>query len=127
MINIDKNYPLSEEQVQKFEEQIKFNLPTFFLDFYKKTNGAILNSNERYIDLWKLTEMIQLNKEYQTEDEFYPGFFLFASDGGGMAYAIQKETGYIYEIPFIGGIEYSVFICKTFTEFIEEFPLTPIC
>ena len=64
--------------------------------------------------------MIQLNKEYSVE-EYAPKLFIFGSDGGDTAFAIEKSTGDIYEMPFIGmSKEEAVFKNKTFSEFIEN-------
>ena len=95
-------------------------MPTGFIDFYMKTNGADVITDEKYIILWKLTDMIPLNKEYSVE-EYAPEFFIFGSDGGDTAFTIKKDTGTIYEMPFIGmSNEEGVFMKNTFTEFIEN-------
>jgi hypothetical protein len=53
-------------------------------------------------------------------EELAPGFFMFGSDGGDTAFAIEKSTGDIYEMPFIGmSKEEATFKNKTFTEFME--------
>jgi hypothetical protein len=45
---------------------------------------------------------------------------MFGSDGGDTAFAIEKSTGDIYEMPFIGmSKEEATFKNKTFTEFME--------
>jgi hypothetical protein len=120
MATIDRNTAPTTNQVDVFLEQIKFNLPKGFIDFFRETNGADISTDEKYILLWALTDMAQLNKEYNVE-EFAPDFFIFGSDGGDTAFAIEKSTGNIYEMPFIGmSKEEAVFKNKTFTEFIEN-------
>ncbi|MGJ1409065.1 hypothetical protein ACR78Z_05270 [Sphingobacterium thalpophilum] len=50
-----------------------------------------------------------------------PEFFIFGSDGGDTAFAIERSTGAIFEMPFIGmSKEEAVFRSKTFTDFLEE-------
>jgi hypothetical protein len=44
--------------------------------------------------------MEQWNKEYQVET-YAPGFYGFASDGGGEMYAFGPDQA-IYALPFIG-------------------------
>lgn len=96
-----------------------FKLPTGFIEFFKGSNGADINTSGRYIILWPLTNMIQLNKDYSV-GEFAPDFFIFGSDGGDIAYAIEKQSGFIYEMPFIGmSKEEASFIDRAFTGFIE--------
>ena len=65
--------------------------------------------------------MIELNKDYKV-DEFAPCFFIFGSDSGGTALAIEKPTGQIYEMPFIGMSEEDFsFRSNTFYDFIKKF------
>jgi len=125
MIQINKKKPSSSNEIDEFIKKYKSKLPMGFLDFYKNSNGANIYSKERYILLFNLSEFAFLKEIYEDSEEGL-NYFFFASDGSGMWYLIQKKTGYIYEIPFEGEIEEIRFICKTFTEFIEEFPLTPI-
>jgi hypothetical protein len=120
MVTIDRNTAPTTEEVEVFLKQVDFTLPEGFIEFFKKANGAEISTDEKYFILWALTEMVQLNKEYDIE-EFAPEFFIFGSDGGDTAFAIKKSTSDIYEIPFIGmSKEEAIFISKTFTEFIEN-------
>ena len=50
--------------------------------------------------IWPEKEMEQRNKEYQVE-EYAPGFYGFASDGGGEMFAFGPDGG-IYALPFVG-------------------------
>jgi hypothetical protein len=114
MATIDKNTPPTSEEMDTFLKEIDSSLPLGFLDFFKEANGADINTGESFILLWPLTEMIQLNKDYSVE-EYAPEFFIFGSDGGDTAFAIEKSTGDIYEMPFIGmSKEEAVFKNKTF-------------
>ena len=121
MATIDKNAAPTADEVEGFLKQVDFNLPKGFIDFFKETNGADVSTDEKYVVLWALTQMIQLNRGYNVE-EYAPDFFIFGSDGGDTAFAIEKSTGDIYEMPFIGmSREEAVFKSKTFTEFIETY------
>lgn len=120
MATIDKNTESTTDEIKTFLGQIDFNLPHGFIEFFKEANGADISTDEKYIVLWTLSEMTQLNKEYNV-DEYAPDFFIFGSDGGATAFAIEKNTGRIYEIPFVGmSKEEAVFKSKSFTEFIED-------
>ncbi|MGQ8869356.1 SMI1/KNR4 family protein [Myroides sp. TSA_177.3] len=120
MATIDRNTAPTSDEVEAFLGQVEFNLPKGFFEFFKEANGADISTDERYVVLWALTEMVQLNKEYNVA-EYAPEFFIFGSDGGDTAFAIEKSTGNIYEMPFIGmSKEEAVFKDKTFTEFIES-------
>jgi hypothetical protein len=120
MPTITKNDPPTDNEVQFFLRDTRFNLPLGFLEFFRSANGADLKSDEKYVLLWPLTDMVQLNKDYLV-DEYAPDFFIFGSDGGDTAYAIERKTGDIYEMPFIGmSREEAVFKGKSFVEFIES-------
>ena len=75
---------------------------------------------KKYVMLWPLTNLFKNNEEYEVHI-YAPEFFIFGSDGGGTAYAIEKETGNIFEIPFIGmSKEEAIFLAKTFHEFLQS-------
>jgi hypothetical protein len=118
MLNIERNNAPESKEIKVFLSNIAFNLPQEFIEFYKQSDGAMINSDELYTSLWSLTAMIQLNLDYNVK-EYAPDFFIFGSDGGDTAFAIEKDTGKIFEMPFIGmSREEAVFIANTFDEFL---------
>ncbi|MEN2416225.1 SMI1/KNR4 family protein [Flavobacterium mesophilum] len=120
MKNIDKNSAPTSEEVEIFLKQVNFILPEGFIAFFKEANGADISTDEKFVVLWELTDMIELNLDYNVE-EYAPEFFIFGSDGGDTAFAIEKSTGDIYEMPFIGmSKEEAIFLNKTFMEFIDK-------
>jgi hypothetical protein len=122
-MEIDQNPAPAEHELQEFLNNIQFNLPDDFLDFYKKANGGSIYFSEDFVNLWRLADIEKLNKDYNV-DKYAPDFLIFGSDGGDTAYAIGKLTGHIYEMPFIGmSNEESIFKCKTFSEFLSSFGL----
>lgn len=95
-------------------------MPNGFIGFFKETNGADISTDEKYILLWALTDVVQLNKEYNVE-EYAPEFFIFGSDGGDTAFAIEKSTGDIAKCLLLACQRKKQFFeNKTFTEFIES-------
>jgi hypothetical protein len=123
MFKIEKNSPPEHNEIAVFLKGIGFILPKGFMDFFKESNGADVSSDTSYVTLWPLTDMIQLNKEYNV-DEYASNFFIIGSDGGDTAYAIEKTTGYIFEMPFIGmSNDEAVFKFKGFDDFLEYLKL----
>ena len=119
MTEIKKKVAPTSQEVTSFIETINFNIPQDFISFFEESNGGTIVTDEYFIVLWPLTEMIQLNKDYSITENA-PEFFAFGSDGAGMAYAIEKQTGFIYEMPFIGiSKEDAVLLKKTFLDFIR--------
>jgi len=100
-MEIIKNKPPTETEVKEFLSKIDFLLPNGYLEFFKNTNGAEIYSSEEYLLLCPITDLFILNEEY-TVETFIPDFFLIGSDGGDTAYAIERNTGKIFEMPFIG-------------------------
>jgi len=117
---LDKNTPPKESEINAFLRLIDFTLPVGFIDFFNETDGADISTDNHNVVLWPLTEMIKLNKEYKVE-EYAPDFFIIGSDGGNTAYAVERCTGFIFELPFIVmSNEEAVFRNKTFTEFVAS-------
>lgn len=120
MKSLDRNDPPTLEEIEVFLKQVDFILPEGFISFFKEANGADINTDECYILLWALTDMIELNNDYNVQ-EYAAEFFIFGSDGGGNAFAIEKITGDIYELPFIGmSKDTAIFKNDSFAEFIEQ-------
>ena len=118
MRTIDKNDAPTAGEVNDFLRGISFSVPVGFMEFYRQANGADVNSDKSYTILWALTEMVQLNESYGVE-EYAPEFFIFGSDGGDTAFAIEKSSGKIFEMPFIGmSKEEAVFRANDFDEFL---------
>jgi hypothetical protein len=53
-----------------------------------------------WFEIWSEEEMEPWNKEYQV-DQYAPGFFGFATNGGGEMYAFGPDGG-IYALPSVG-------------------------
>lgn len=114
------NNPPTENEISAFLNHIDFKLPDNFIDFFRKANGSEINKSQDYIVLWPIRDIIDLNKKYNVE-LFAPGFFIFGSDGGGTAYAIEKDSGNVYDIPFIGmSKDDAVLKNKSFLDFINS-------
>ena len=120
MATIDRKDPPTDSEVELFLNSVDFKLPPGLIDFYREANGGYIKGKKTGVGLWPLTNLIRLNKGYDV-DVYAPDFFIFGSDGGGTAYAIEKETGHIWEIPFIGmSREEAVFKGSTFNEFVHS-------
>lgn len=112
--------PPTPELIATFLNAINFKLSKSYLMDLSKHSDQIFDFEEgKYLELWPLVDLIKINHDYNT-DENYPGFFLIGTDGGGEACAIEKKTGSLYIIPFIGSIpEDAIFIGNSFQELIE--------
>lgn len=70
-------------------------------------------------EIWPEEEMEQWNKDYQV-DKCAPGFFGFATNGGGEMYAFGPDGG-IYALPFIGmEPEFAKRLAASWTDFEKK-------
>lgn len=115
------NSPISKEEIEKVEEELKVKFPPDYIEFMITTNGGEGNIGESYLRLWKIEELVESNEDYSVS-EFAPGLIIIGSDGGGTAfgYNFREETPILVEIDFIGmDIENPHYSNKYFFEFIE--------
>jgi hypothetical protein len=70
------------------------------LESSKILYGETTLENADYFDLEPLSSIEEMNKEIQI-NEYAPGYFAFASNGGGEIYAFNS-SGEIYILPLIG-------------------------
>ena len=81
---------------------VSMDLPDDFMSYLRSDAprcGELPDFPLRF-EIWPEDQMEQWNLEYQVE-ECAPGFYGFASDGGGEMYAFGPD-GAIYALPFIG-------------------------
>lgn len=69
-----------------------------FLCFFNGGNGNI--SENSYLHLWEYEKIEEFNNDYEAP-EFLTDITLIGSDGGDIAYGINKKGQFI-EVPFIG-------------------------
>lgn len=81
-------------------------------------SGEGMVGENNYLLLWKKGEIEELNELYET-GEFLSDVILIDSDGGDMAYGMDRNGRYV-EVPFIGMDDEEVkIIGKNFDEFIN--------
>ena len=100
--NLEKRGGLDETLLADFLTRLDFKLPNDYLEYMKNNNGGegSIGKNS-YLNLWSLENLFDWNKNYKVEI-YAPGYFIFASDGGGTAYAFDKKEGSIVSFQFIG-------------------------
>ena len=102
---------------QEFLDTLDFELPADYLA-YLFVADSTYDFGAAY--LVEADELLAYNAEYKAA-EFYPGYFLIGSNGGGEAFAIEKATGHFIETPFIGHDEETPIILGiTWAEFLEH-------
>ena len=98
-----------------------FGIDIDYLEFIKKHNGAEgFLSNDNYILLWNVQDLIALNPYYKDEPKC-TNYFFFGSDGSNLGFAFDKKNKNIIAIDFIEiGITEPEFIATSFKLFINK-------
>jgi hypothetical protein len=96
------NAPASTEALDSLRALAK-SLPDSYFTLLKRSNGGEGFVGDRYIQLWRAEELVEMNSSYKTA-EFFPDLFFIGSNGGGEAYAfdVSRSDAPIFEVPFIG-------------------------
>lgn len=108
------------EMIRNIEDNFEIKLPQDYIDYMIENNGYNGMSNEDYIDIWKLENIIQRNNDYKVS-EFFPNLIYFGSNGGDDAYAFDKTNNMsIVRIPFIGNENNKKIVATSFNKFLEK-------
>jgi hypothetical protein len=103
--DFNRNPPADEATIRDFETTAGISLPVDYRLFLQHTNGGegFLGAEESYVILWRVDELIKMNKAYEIE-EYCPQVFVFGSDGGGEAFGfdLRSDAKLIVAIPFVG-------------------------
>jgi hypothetical protein len=97
------NTAASPESLGLVETGLGMSLPSDYRRFMERMNGGEGFIGKQYLILWRIEELLSFNRDYQVP-EYAPGLFLFASSGGGEAFAfdLRREDLPVVQVPFIG-------------------------
>jgi hypothetical protein len=78
------------------------SVPAELLEYHwsGKPPNCELDASPYFCEFWSLDQLDYLNREYEVA-KYAPGFFGFATSGGGEMFAISP-TGAVVCLPFIG-------------------------
>jgi hypothetical protein len=118
--------PPTPETITSFLETLDFTPPAWYVALMSQSYDKIFEFDEgKYLHLWPLTEVVEIHDGYNTAEEYFYGFFLIGTYEVGEACAIEKETGHIYTVPFIGDIpDDATYVGETIEE-LEEYLQEP--
>lgn len=101
---------------QAFLAQLDFSLPPAYLAYLVAAESAYQFGGAYLVES---SELAQLNADHEAA-EFYSGYFLVGSTGGGEAFAIEKAAGHFVQTPFIGHDEETpIIVGLTWPEFLD--------
>ena len=97
------NAPATTEAVTSLRNGLAKSLPESYFAFLARANGGEGFIGDRYVQLWRVEELVEMNRAYKNA-EFFPNLFFIGSDGGGEAYAfdLSRTDATVFEVPFIG-------------------------
>ncbi len=100
MFNLED--PATLQAIEDFQLKAGFALPGAYAEFLKSSNGGWGEIGEHYLQLWPVEELLARNEGYDVA-ECAPGLLLFGSDGGGEAFAFdrQRPGQPVVMVPFI--------------------------
>jgi hypothetical protein len=117
------NPPASPSAMDRCQAELPFPLPADYIAFMRRANGGEgLIGDGAYLMLWQIEELIEYNRECESA-EYVPGLFLFASDGGGEAFAFDTRSQGcpIVMVPFIAmEFETATPVADDFDNFLLE-------
>ncbi len=116
------NPPADAASIRRFESEAGFCLPEDYAEFFLEVDGGEGFFGNAYAILWRVGELIEMNKAYQVAD-YAPGLFLFSSDGGGEAFAFdtRSDAKPIVSVPFVGmELKSARPVASNFKAFLEE-------
>ena len=115
--------PLADtSSIRQLETESGLHLPEDYTTFLQEVDGGEGFVGDAYVILWRVGELLEMNRAYQVA-EYAPGLFLFGSDGGGEAFAfdMRSDSKTIVSIPFVGmELESARPVASNFKAFLEE-------
>lgn len=108
--------------VRQFETEAGIFLPEDYAQFLQQTDGGEGFVGNAYLILWRIGELLEMNKAYHVS-EYAPGLFLFGSDGGGEGFGFdtRSDTRVIVSVPFVGmDLGLAHLVAPDFQTFLEK-------
>jgi hypothetical protein len=120
MVQFHGNGPAPPDALRSLEKELGIALPVDYRQFMENMDGGEGFIGKQYLILWRANELLPFNRDYQVE-QYAPGILLFASSGGGEAFAFDKRDAAwpIVQVPFIGlDLRYANRVANSFNELL---------
>ena len=116
------NLPAQDSDIKSVENFLGRELPSEYVDFLRRNDGGEGFIFENYLILWRVSELLEFNRNYEVE-KYASGLFLFGSDGGGEGYGfdMRGQELVVVTVPFVGmSLRYARVVAASFEEFIQK-------
>ena len=103
LADFSSNQPAEGNHFAEVEAHFRCRLPSQYRLFMSDRDGGEGFVGGQYLILWRASELLEFNREYEVE-KYAPGLLLFGSNGGGEAFAFdtREVSVRIVMVPFIG-------------------------
>jgi hypothetical protein len=117
--------PALSDEITRLAAESGIGLPSDYLEFLGRCNGGYgsLDVQPCYLIVWAADKVIEINRGYQIA-EYVPGFFAFATSGGGEFFAFDmrgQRPWTVASIPFIPmDAKYALRVAASFSELLDH-------
>jgi hypothetical protein len=122
LIDFNGNPGVKPDALQEFERVSGILLPEDYRAILRRCDGGEgFIGDGSYLILWRISELLTFNKEYEVHD-YCPGLLLFGSNGSGDAFGfdLRLDPFQIVRVPFVGMAEDEiVHLTSSFMGFLE--------
>jgi hypothetical protein len=119
--NWHMNEKCTEPAIEEFNKSAGILPDNDYLDFLKWSNGGEGYIGNNYISLWKIENIVQLNKDYMIQKYLGDRCIAFGTDGGDNCYCFDySENPCVIRVP-LGDLDPAEkkIIADTFSGFIK--------
>ena len=113
---------MADTTIASVETALGFRLPNDYREFLSGNNGGEGFVGKHYLIAWRVEELIPFNRDYQV-NEYAPGILIFASSGGGEAFAFDTRDDIwpVVQVPFIGlDLDSAIKVADTFFDLLSK-------
>jgi len=112
-----------EDQLSRLESEAGVRLPKEYVEFMRMVDGyAGQVGGKGYVDIMTIDEAIRTNSAHKIRETMH-GLLLFASDGGGEAFAfdLRGDEVTVVQVPWVGmDWECANKVGTSFMDFLEQ-------
>jgi hypothetical protein len=122
LADFSSNPPTDGGHLAEAETHFGCPLPIQYRHFMSGQDGGEGFVGGQYLILWRASELVEFNREYEAE-KYAAGLLLFGSNGGGEAFAFDTRDNAmrIVMVPFVGmSLKDASEVTDTFDNFLSK-------
>lgn len=111
----------TEGAIKEIEKTLKIDFPDDYKSFLLWSDGGEGEIGDNYVSVWKVEDIVQLNKDYQIQSYLSDKYLGIGTDGGGTVFGFNLSNNKaIFKCP-LGDLESSSIktLAPTFESFIN--------